>query len=410
MILTLLVLTATFTTVFSLVYWNARQDIDKKLLALPSCAIPSNIKPISSAGSVAHYVTNIVINGEHIGSSIFFKITVTNNGAISKSNLDYQFLEGAYRKAAQEAWIHQNIHHVISLGRTKWQAIVTPSSCIKGEYDIFFMDVTGPQALLKNLLQTFLGIAPLALFAIFLISRKIANRSILPISEAWEKQRQFIADASHELKTPLAIIHANTEALLLDTESNSKNRQKWIRYIKDETIRMSRLIKELLYMAKVEENPNHEIYTEFDFGQCISDMCTALEAIIYEKNIILDCDIAENIIIYSSEQKINKLLTILLDNAIKYNTDGGFIHVNLQKQRMTAEVCISNSGSGIPAEDLPHIFERFYRADKARENSDGSYGLGLSIAKIISEQLNGKLTVHSTPNGITTFKFQIRAT
>lgn len=317
-------------------------------------------------------------------------------------------MEDAYKKTAQAAWQHQNIHKVIALGGSRWQAIVVPSSISKGDYDILFMDVTAAQRPLQNLLYTFLGIVPLTLFAAFFISKKIANRSVRTISEAWEKQRQFIADASHELKTSLAIINANAYALALDWDSTPENRKKWIEYIKDETARMSGLVNELLYLAKMEGNKTKEIYSEFDLGQCTSDICTTLEAMIYEKNITLECNIKENVMLYSSEPKIKKLLSILLDNAIKYTNEGGFIRVRLGIKKSFAEIIIENSGAGITAETLPHIFDRFYRADKARENEDGSYGPGLAIAKSISEQLGGKLTAKSIPNEKTTFMFQIK--
>jgi two-component system, OmpR family, sensor histidine kinase CiaH len=408
MVLTLLILTATFSLLISIVYWNARQDASMRLQALPSSAVQNNMIPVPASGSVVRYMTNIVLNGEQLGSSTFFKITVTADGNLSKSNPNYWMMEEAYKKAAQIAWRHQNPHKVISLGRSWWQAIVIPSAESKGDYDIFFMEVTASQSLLHNLLYTFLGIVPLTLIAVFFISKRIAIMSVRPISEAWEKQRQFIADASHELKTPLAIIQANADALALDGDSTLENRKKWIGYIKDETTRMSGLVNELLYLAKVEGNKKQEIYSEFDLGQCAADICTTLEALIYEKNITLECDIKRNVIVCSSEPKIQKILAILLDNAIKYTNEGGFIRVGLTVKKSLAEVVIENSGAGISAVTLPHIFDRFYRADMARENEDGSYGLGLSIAKNLSDQLGLKLTARSIPNEKTTFMFNMK--
>lgn len=408
-LLTSLVLLGTFTALFSIVYWNTRHDAEQRLSALPSCSEQNDITAIPAAGSVVRYITDIIINGEHLGSSTFFKISVTADGEISKSNPNYWMMEDAYKQAAYTAWEQQSIYRVIALGGTKWQANIVASSKVANEYDIFFLDVTSSQKLLTNLLYIFLGIAPLTLFAVFLISRKTANKAVHPISEAWDKQRQFVTDASHELKTPLAIINANTDALLLDVEADLESRKKWIGNIKDETSRMSELVNELLYLAKVEGNSNHEVHSEFDFGQCLSDICIVTEAMIYEKNITLDCDIEENIILFSSEPKVKKLLSILIDNAIKYTNEGGRICIQLKRRKSNAEMVIENSGAGISAETLPHVFDRFYRADKARENEDGSYGLGLAIAKSISEQLGGKLSASSIPNEKTTFTFHIKA-
>lgn len=409
MILTSLVLLGAFAVLFSLVHWNARHDAEKKLLALPSCVEQNDVTPIPAAGSVVYYVADIVISGEHMGSSTFFKISVTSDGEISKSNPDYWLMEEAYKKMAHTAWTNQNIHKVISLGKTKWQAIAVPSTTATDEYNIFFMDVTSSQRLLTDLFYTFLGIVPLTLLAVFLISRKIANRAVQPITEAWEKQHRFAADASHELKTPLAIITANTDALLLESEDNPENRKKWIGYIKDETDKMARLVNELLYLAKVENMDHSEQYCEFDFGQCISDACITVEAMVYEKKIALEYNIEEHVMLFSSEAKIKKLISILLDNAIKYTDEGGFIRLRLKKHKSVAEMSIENSGAEIPAETLPYIFDRFYRADQARENEDGSYGLGLAIAKSISEQLGAQLTAVSAQKQSTTFTFLIKA-
>ncbi len=408
LLLTSLVLSGTFTALFSIVYWNARHEAEQKLLALPACAEQNGITPVPAAGSVVRYITDIIINGEHLGSSVFFKITVSAEGELSKTNSDYGMMEDAYKKAAYTAWEQQSIHKVISIGTTKWQANRVPSSEAKNEFDIYFMDVTASQKLLTNLFYIFLGIAPLTLLSVFLISKKTANKAVYPISDAWEKQRQFVTDASHELKTPLAIINANADALLLDIEAGPESRKKWIGYIKDEAFRMAELVNELLYLAKIEGDSNREVYSEFDFGQCITDICIAAEAMVYEKKINLQWEIEENIKLFSSEGKVKNLLSILMDNAIKYTNEGGYIHIRLKRKKSGAEMLIENSGEGISGEALPHIFDRFYRADKARENEDGSYGLGLAIAKSISEQLGGKLAAASIPNEKTTFAFQIK--
>lgn len=408
-ILTSVVLLGAFALLFSLVYWNARNDSEKRLLALPACAEQNEITPIPAAGSVVHYITDIVVSGDHLGSSTFFKIIVTSNSEISKGNPDYWLMEEAYKKMAQSAWEHQNIHRVISIGSSKWQSIIVPSSTTSGDYDIYFMDVSSAQALLENLLYTFLVIVPIVLLAVYLISWKMANNAVRPISEAWEKQRRFAADASHELKTPLAIITANTDALLLETENDLEQREKWISYIKDETTRMAGLVNELLYLARIEDGTKQELCARFDFGQCISEACVIVEAMIYEKSITLEYEIAPDIMLESNEAKVRKLISILLDNAIKYTNAGGSIRICLKRNKNTALMSVENTGPGIAADMLPYIFDRFFRADKARENEDGSYGLGLSIAKSISEQLGAELTVSSIPGQSTIFIFRIKA-
>ncbi len=270
------------------------------------------------------------------------------------------------------------------------------------------MDVYSARILLSKLLRTFLAIVPLVLLSVFLISRKAAQNSVRPIAEAWERQRQFVADASHELKTPLAVISANADALLLEFRDSPGSSRKWLGYIRDEISRMSGLINDLLLLARVEGNIRTESRMQFDFGQCIAEACVVVEALLYEKGIALESSIPEHVILDSSEADVRKLLSILLDNAVKYTNPGGFIRVCLKKQKGIAELSIENSGPGIPAQMLPYIFDWFYRADQARENEDGSYGLGLSIAKGISGRLGAELTAHSVPGQSTTFTFRIK--
>ena len=244
--------------------------------------------------------------------------------------------------------------------------------------------------------------------AVFLISKKTADNSVRPIAKAWESQRQFVADASHELKTPLTIISANADALMLESPDNPEGQKKWLGYIQDEIQRMSGLVNDLLLLAKIEDSGHSQARSQFDFGQCISQACIMAEALFYEKEISLETSISEHVIIDSSETDVKRLISILVDNALKYTNAGGFIHICLKKQKKTAELSIKNSGSGIPKDMLPYIFDRFYRADKARESEDNGYGLGLSIAKSISVRLGAQLTAYSVPGQSTTFTFRIK--
>lgn len=408
LLLTLLVLLGTFIVLFSLVYLNARHDAERRLKALPTSAVENSVTSIPAAGSVGRYLVDIIVDGEHLGSSTFFKISVTSDGEISKSNSSYWQMEEAYRNMARIAWTNRNIHQIIPLGQTKWQVIIVSSTNVSGDYDIFFMDVTSQQVLLQKLFHAFLGIAPLSLLAVFLISLLMANRAVRPITEAWYKQRRFVADASHELKTPLAVIAANADVLLLNAEENLQNRSKWIGYIKDETGRMSKLVNELLALAKIEDCNNPQAYQEFDLRRCASDACVALEAMAYEKGMRLECESGESVFIRSDEAKVRTILSILLDNAIKYTNEGGLILVRLKRHKAYTELSVENSGAGIPADALPHIFDRFYRVDQARENENGSFGLGLSIARSISEQLGATLEARSVPGDTTTFVFRMK--
>ena len=231
----------------------------------------------------------------------------------------------------------------------------------------------------------FTGIATLAL--VFAVSWYFAEQSIKPIREAWSKQRQFIADASHELKTPLAAIDANFDALLAD----HKIKTRWTTHIKSKLARMDKLVADLLYLARVEDSDVPLSFAQFDLSQTINDIITTTETQIFEKKLKLKSHINPSITIHSDESSIRQIVVILLDNAIKYGNS--HITISLQQTKEHIIFSITNDGHGIAAADLPYIFDRFYRSDKAR-NSTG-YGLGLSIAHALATKLSANLTAKS---------------
>ncbi|MBE6741408.1 MAG: HAMP domain-containing histidine kinase [Ruminococcaceae bacterium] len=250
--------------------------------------------------------------------------------------------------------------------------------------------------LLKTLLISFALLIALELL-ILLISLKITKWIIKPVEESFEKQKQFIADASHELKTPLAVIMASSEAL----ESNPSE-TKWLENIKSESDRMNKLISDLLELAKSESVDDRSEFKTGNISKTVEKSVLTFEGIMFEKGITLDYSIDENIEIEMNEYKIQQLVSILLDNAIKHSDKNGKINVNLKKDRDIVLI-VSNTGEGIPKGDEEKIFERFYRADESRNRNENRYGLGLAIAKNIALSHNAEISAASD-NGTTTFK------
>ena len=242
-----------------------------------------------------------------------------------------------------------------------------------------------------------LGILLLLELLILFISTKITNWIIKPVQESFDKQKQFIADASHELKTPLAVIMASSEAL----ESNP-NETKWLENIKSESDRMNKLISDLLDLAKSEETDDKSEFAAGNLSKVVEKSVLTFEGIMFEKGIILEDSIEENIELNMNEYKIRQLVSILLDNAIKHSESGGKITVNLKKDKDIV-LTVSNLGEGIPKGEEEKIFERFYRADESRNRNENRYGLGLAIAKNIALSHNGTISA-SSENGVTTFK------
>jgi len=271
---------------------------------------------------------------------------------------------------------------------------------------IVFLDVTAQNRILTNLIYAFLIVASLMFVFIFLISRTFANKAIKPVEEAFYKQKQFIADASHELKTPLTVINTNVDVLLSNKDENVEKQSKWLYYIKSEVDKMSKLINDLLYLARLDDSRD-VIYSVFDLSKVVEDVIMKMEALIFENNISLHYDVEPGMTVYGNKEQMEQVTMILLDNAIKYCGSNRKIDIFLKKSNKNAVLSVTNTGEGIPPECIERIFDRFYRGDKSRARSSGGHGLGLSIAKTIVEQHKGKIYAKSEVNKYTTFYVEL---
>lgn len=235
---------------------------------------------------------------------------------------------------------------------------------------------------------------------IIIVSLKLTKWIIKPVEESFFKQKQFIEDASHELKTPLAVIQANAEMI----EQDDKN-HKWLENIKSETDRMNKLVIDLLSLARLEKDKNE--YSTVNLSKLIEKTLLPLESLMYENNIKLDYQLDDTIEYNCNQEQIKQLLVILLDNAIKHSSKKGKIIVNLEKFKNDIIIEVKNKGKAIPEEERSKIFERFYRGDQSRNRDSNRYGLGLSIAKGIVNNHNGKITILCN-EGYTTFKVVLK--
>ncbi len=256
---------------------------------------------------------------------------------------------------------------------------------------------------LNNLLKVFIGIGSISLIVLLFISIYLTNRTIKPIKESFEKQKQFIANASHELKTPLTIIRTNTSLVLSNGSETVESQSKWLNYINNQIERMSKLIDEMLSLAKLDTGKELEEFVDFDISKLINNVLLTFEAVLFENNIELSSNIEEDVILKGDKENIKKVFIILLDNAIKYTNKSGKIDVELRQDKNKVKLKVRNTGEGIKKEDLDKIFERFYRVDTSRARETGGYGLGLSIAKSIVESHKGKIYAESNIGKDTTF-------
>lgn len=288
----------------------------------------------------------------------------------------------------------------LNLDESSWAYIVYKE---KSGYLIYSLDVTNQLRIINNLTYSFIFVGLMMLVMIFFMNRFFANRYIAPVKEAFTKQKQFIADASHELKTPLAIISTNTDVLLDNLEDTISNQSRWIHHIKEETNRMKELTNNLLYLTEIDHTGSHILYVPFNLSETVESIVLTMEAVIFEKNISLHYEIEPDLNIYGNKEQMKQVVMILLDNAIKYTHHQGSITLRLQKQNQDVVLSVTNTGDGIPPEHIESIFDRFYRTDASRSRKLGGYGLGLSIAKTIVEQHKGKIYAKSTLKKSTTF-------
>lgn len=262
---------------------------------------------------------------------------------------------------------------------------------------LIILDNTNIKLNLFNSLQSSLLIFIVLEIIIIFISKIITNWITKPAQDSFDKQKQFIADASHELKTPLSVIIASSEAL----EENPKEK-KWIRNIKNEADRMNQLIINLLDLAASERDIKEELKSE-NISKIIELSILTFEGKAFEKNIKLIYNIKENINYKVNSSDIKQLVEILLDNAIKHSNSNENIYIDLDELNNEIVFTVTNKGDEIPAGSEEKIFERFYRVDQSRNRNENRYGLGLSIAKNIVLNHNGTISAKSN-NGITTFK------
>ena len=262
---------------------------------------------------------------------------------------------------------------------------------------VVFSDTTAEKTTLRNLIWCCLLIL-LAGSGIFLGISVLLSRWITePIRIAWEQQRQFVADASHELKTPLSVIMANAE-LMQQEDTTESDRKQYSGNILSVTYQMRNLVENLLEIARVDSGNLTMSFEPVDFSQLVQDAVLSFQLLYEEKGLGLTLSAQDGIGLEGSEHHLYQVLDVLLDNALKYSTANATVRVELKTSGRHCVLTVDSPGNPIPKEDLKRIFKRFYRADTARA-MNGSYGLGLSIAESIVKAHKGKIWAHSTPEG-----------
>lgn len=277
-----------------------------------------------------------------------------------------------------------------SLRKGKMEGSIGDLKYLAGEkrygYLIVYSDYSEQNYLLDNLFKICLvtGIAGCLLIGIFIIN--LSHWVVGPAEKALSKQKQFISNASHELRTPLTVISANAELLDHKYQDN-----KWIKSIKSNTERMNELVNSLLDLSRLESPVKKVEFKTFQLSRTVLNAVLSMESVAYEQKKELETDIKENISYYGDGDKIKELVTVLLDNALKYSDEKGNIRVTLFEKSKKPVLEVFNTGDTIPEEDADKIFDRFYRGNSEKEASAEGFGLGLSIAEAVVNMHRGKI-------------------
>lgn len=326
---------------------------------------------------------------EIFGLTSFYSVDMTDGGSVRVENEDSSGLTDAEltalaKEVAGSGSTSGSVNHMLYLVKETGRGKL-----------IVFMNHTIADDSFTTLFRYTLIFGCCTMIVLFFFSYFLSGRIIRPLKEAFEKQKQFVSDASHELKTPLSVISANADMLSREVGEN-----KWLVNIQSENGMMAGLVNQLLQLAQ-SENGNVPHYV-FNLSRVVTGYALPFESLAFEKNIDLMMDISEGIQVLGNEEQAGQVVSVLIDNAISHTPAGGKVKTELKRSRGSVLLRVSNTGEEIPMDKRDKIFERFYRLDETRSRGFNRYGLGLSIAKAIVTAHKGKITV-DCENGWTTF-------
>lgn len=327
-------------------------------------------------------------------SSRFFSVFFDNKGnVVTVKNLEESgYSDEELREIAAEIYAGGETRG------SRGNLLFTVGNYVGGRI-VVFMDNTITFRNIKTVQNNSILIGCVGIAVILWLSYALSEWIVLPVKESFDRQKRFVSDASHELKTPIAVISANLD--VLEDEIGSEN--KWIRYIKSETERMTGLVTNLLTLSRFDLSAERPVFARFNFSKVVEGVTMPFECVAFEKGVLIECDPGENIFCTGSEESLKQVVAILTDNAVKHASENGKIRVTLRQHRGKTVLEVANTGEPIPKRERERIFERFYRGDDARTRKDGRFGLGLAIAKSIVNMHSGNISVDCS-DGWTRFR------
>lgn len=376
------IVTAMLTVIFALVFHFTKADMEQqsiRALQILTQRAQQNMErePWPRDVQLPYFVIRLSIWGE-----------VTASGNTSLDLQDTEFLQELIQIACTATTPTGHIEEYELL----FSRVLSP-----GGQSLIFVDTSVQKAALRSMVHIglLIGFASLAVFA--LLSTLLARWTVKPVEQAWNQQKQFISDASHELKTPLTVIISNAE-LLQSEGADPENRQQFTDNILTMSGHMRQLVSGLLELTRADGGQIRSNFSQVAYSQLVSDALLPFEPLLFEKGLYLESRVEPGIRLTGSGQHLQQVVDILLDNAGKY-ADPGTVTVTLQRQgRNQCLLTVANPGKPIPADKLEQIFQRFYRVDPARSRT-GSFGLGLAIAKSVVQEHSGKIWAESNPTG-----------
>ena len=320
----------------------------------------------------------------------FFTVQVNRMGELINTGGDYFDLsdQESIQEIVNEALQSEDNHGVLKAHNLRFLKTASPRG-----YSVVFSDTTTEAATLKNMVYSCLLALAAAMLVFLGISILLSRWVIRPVETAWDQQRQFVADASHELKTPLSVIMANAE-LLQNEDTAEEEKGVFARNILSVTYQMRTLVENMLEMARVDSGTLKMKFETLDFSQLVEDAAISFRFLYEERGLELQSTVQDGIWLQGSEQQLYQLLDVLLDNALKYSTPEGTVTVELSRSGRSCMLSVTSPGEPLSGDELKNIFKRFYRGDKARA-MNGSYGLGLSIAESAVQAHKGKIWAES---------------
>lgn len=313
--------------------------------------------------------------------STFYAVAVSDSGEILAIDKDDREI---YENSQLETYAYEIIESKSSRG-VKGSLIYMVAEK-EGYTLVAFMDNTVMQESMLTLFRYTLVFGSVVIVVLFFVAVYLAKRIVKPLEESYQKQKQFISDAGHELKTPVSVVSANAELLSRELGEN-----QWLANIQYENQRMGKLVGQLLELARTE---NVQAQMErLDLSRLVGGEALPFESVAFEKGLALNCEIMDNIFVEGNGGQLRQLVSILIDNAISHSKGGKEITLILKEEHGHPKLSVINYGDEIPQEQLKHLFDRFYRTDAARNGEDKHYGIGLAIAKAIVAAHKGKISV-----------------